>query len=96
MTHLVRNSVDHGIESPDVRLAAGKPPEGTLSLRAFHESGHVNLEVADYGAGINPQQLIQRALQRNLLTSDQAAQMNELDALNLIFLPGFSTAESGY
>ena len=92
LTHLVRNSVDHGIELPDIRIAANKPSTGTLRLRASHESGHVNIEVADDGAGIDTQKLIQKALQRNLVTTTQAAQMSEQDALNLIFLPGLSTA----
>ena len=93
LTHLVRNAVDHGIECPDVRVAAGKPAEGTLTLRAFHEGGQVNIEICDDGAGIDPQRLRDRAVARGILTADAAARMGDREALGLIFAPGFSTAE---
>ncbi|HEX2892596.1 MAG TPA: chemotaxis protein CheA, partial [Marmoricola sp.] len=93
LTHLVRNAVDHGIESPEVRLAAGKPAEGTLTLRSFHEGGQVNIEICDDGAGIDPQRLRDRAVERGILTPDAAARMGDREALGLIFAPGFSTAE---
>jgi two-component system chemotaxis sensor kinase CheA len=93
LTHMVRNSVDHGIESPEVRLAAGKPAAGCLSLKAFHEGGQVNIEIADDGAGINFERVKQKALERGLITPEQAACMSDREAANLIFLPGFSTAE---
>jgi two-component system, chemotaxis family, sensor kinase CheA len=94
LTHLVRNCVDHGIETPDVRAAAGKPVEGTLTLRAFHEGGQVNIEICDDGAGIDPAQLRERAVSRGLITATAAARMSDREALNLVFAPGFSTAET--
>ena len=92
LTHLVRNSVDHGIESPEVRKAAGKAAEGVLTLRARHESGQVVVEVADDGAGIDPVRLGRKAVERGLVTADALARMSPADILQLIFLPGFSTA----
>ena len=93
LTHLVRNCVDHGIETPEARSAAGKRPEGHLLLRAFHEGGQVNIEISDDGAGIDPGRLMRRAVDLRLLTAEQAQRLDERAALNLIFLPGFSTAE---
>jgi two-component system chemotaxis sensor kinase CheA len=93
LTHLVRNAVDHGIEPPEARRRAGKNPEGLLSLRAFHEGGQVNIEVTDDGAGLNYEKLRNKAIQKALITADQAARMTEREITNLIFLPGFSTAE---
>jgi two-component system, chemotaxis family, sensor kinase CheA len=93
LTHVVRNAVDHGIEKPDVRQANGKQPEGHLFLRAFHEGGQVNMEISDDGAGICADRVKQKALQRGLIALEQAARMNQRDLVNLIFLPGFSTAE---
>ncbi|MGY2083427.1 chemotaxis protein CheW [Blastococcus sp. SYSU DS0539] len=92
LTHLVRNSVDHGIEAPEDRRKAGKPTEGVLTLRARHESGQVVVEVADDGAGIDPAKLGAKAVQRGLLTQDALSRMSPADVLQLIFLPGFSTA----
>ncbi len=92
LTHLVRNSVDHGIESPDRRRASGKPAEGVLTLRARHESGQVVVEVADDGAGIDPARIGAKAVERGLVTADQLARMGAQDVLQMIFLPGFSTA----
>jgi two-component system chemotaxis sensor kinase CheA len=92
LTHLVRNSVDHGIETPEVRRAAGKPAEGVLTLRARHESGQVVVEVADDGAGIDPARLGARAVERGLVSADALSRMSPVDVLQLIFLPGFSTA----
>ncbi|MBO9521516.1 MAG: chemotaxis protein CheA [Nocardioidaceae bacterium] len=94
LTHLVRNAVDHGIESPERRLAAGKPAEGTLTLRAFHEGGQVNIEISDDGAGIDPARLRARAVERGILTADAAARLSERESYGLIFAPGFSTAET--
>jgi two-component system chemotaxis sensor kinase CheA len=93
LTHVVRNSVDHGIETPEMRIAAGKASEGRLLLRAYHEGGQVNIEITDDGKGIDPERLKEKALQRGLITPEQAGRMGEREALNLIFLPGFSTAE---
>jgi two-component system chemotaxis sensor kinase CheA len=93
LTHLVRNAIDHGIERPGQREAAGKPAEGRLVLHAFHEGGKVIIEIADDGAGIDPQRVRARAVQANAVTAEQAGRMSDEEALNLIFLPGFSTAE---
>src|SRR5271166_320875 len=93
LTHLVRNSVDHGIELPEARVKAGKDRAGRLILRAFHEGGQVNIEITDDGAGLNLDRIRQKALERGVITADQAARMTEREIFNLIFLPGFSTAE---
>ncbi len=93
LTHLVRNSVDHGIEDPAARVAAGKPPDGTLSLKAFHEGGHVIIEIADDGAGIDVQRVGAKAVERGLVDADALAAMGPRALVDLIFLPGFSTAE---
>jgi two-component system chemotaxis sensor kinase CheA len=93
LTHLVRNSVDHGIEVPEVRAKAGKPRTGRLILRAFHEGGQVNIEISDDGAGLNGERIRKKAIERGVITAEQAARMSEREILNLIFLPGFSTAE---
>jgi len=93
LTHIVRNSIDHGIESPEKRLAAGKPDEGLLSLRAYHEGGQVNIEIMDDGGGINLERVKAKAVAQNLITSEQAGRLTEREAINLIFLPGLSTAE---
>jgi len=93
LTHVVRNSVDHGIETPEERVACGKPAEGRLFLCAFHEGGQVNIEISDDGAGVNLERVKQKALERGLVTPDHAARMGEREMLNLVFLPGFSTAQ---
>ncbi len=93
LTHLVRNSVDHGIELPEARVKAGKDRAGRLILRAFHEGGQVNIEISDDGAGLNVERIRKKAVERALITAEQAARMPEREILNLIFLPGFSTAE---
>ncbi len=92
LTHIVRNSVDHGIELPDVRVANGKTPEGTLCLRAFHEGGQVNIEIVDDGAGINVDCVREKAIEKGLISAEHAAGMNDRELTNLILLPGFSTA----
>ena len=93
LTHLVRNAVDHGIELPEQRIAAGKPEEGQLTLRAFHEGGQVNIEILDDGGGIDPHALKQKAIAKRVITAEQAASMTDREAVNLIFAAGFSTAE---
>ncbi len=92
LTHAVRNSLDHGIEDPDVRDAAGKDPEGLLKLRAVQEGSHVIIEVADDGAGIAVEKVRAKAIERGLITQVRADQLGERELLQLIFLPGFSTA----
>jgi two-component system chemotaxis sensor kinase CheA len=94
LTHAVRNSLDHGIEPPEVRAEAGKDPEGTLKLRAYQESSHVIIEVSDDGAGIRVEKVRNKAIERGLISTDRAAQLSERELLQLIFLPGFSTAEA--
>ncbi|MEY4513062.1 MAG: hypothetical protein RLZZ450_5184 [Pseudomonadota bacterium] len=93
LTHLVRNSVDHGIELPQKRAAAGKPTLGTLRLRAFHEGGRVNIEIADDGNGIDAERVKARALERGLITAERARALTVSEVNALLFLPGFSTAE---
>lgn len=93
LTHIVRNSVDHGIETPEKRIAAGKPAAGTLLLRAFHEGGKVNIEIIDDGGGIDPERVKAKALQKGIITAERAARMSERELVNLVFAPGFSTAE---
>lgn len=93
LTHILRNSIDHGIESPDARRAAGKPAQGLLHLRAYHEGGQVNIEITDDGAGINVARVKQKSVEQGLITADQAARMHDREAFNLIFRPGLSTAE---
>jgi two-component system chemotaxis sensor kinase CheA len=93
LTHLVRNSLDHGVELPDTRVRAGKNPMGTVRLRALHQEGKVLLVVEDDGAGIDAAKLKRKAIERGLITAEVADGMTEREALQLIFAPGFSTAE---
>jgi two-component system chemotaxis sensor kinase CheA len=90
LTHMIRNAIDHGLESPAVRLAAGKPAEGLVRLTALHRSGRIVIEVADDGAGINRPVVRAKAIERGLVAPDAQLTDDEID--NLIFLPGFSTA----
>jgi two-component system, chemotaxis family, sensor kinase CheA len=92
LTHLVRNAVDHGVEAPADRLAVGKPAEGVLTLRAYHEGGHVIVEVGDDGAGMDPDKIARIAVERGVVSRDQLAGMDRRDILGLVFRPGFSTA----
>jgi two-component system chemotaxis sensor kinase CheA len=92
-THLVRNAVDHGIESPDARQALGKPRAGMLKLSASHQGGQVVLEMTDDGAGIDPKRIGAKALQAGIVTADQLARMSGREVVDLVFQPGFSTAE---
>jgi two-component system chemotaxis sensor kinase CheA len=92
LTHAVRNSLDHGIEPPDVREAAGKAPEGILRLRALQEGSHVIIEVTDDGSGIDVVKIRRKAIERGIISQDRAVQMSERELLQLIFVPGFSTA----
>ena len=91
LVHLVRNSVDHGIEEPSVREANGKPREGTVVLSASQEGDHILLTIRDDGAGMNANKLKEIAIERGVLDADAAARMSDSEAFNLIFAPGFST-----
>jgi two-component system chemotaxis sensor kinase CheA len=93
LMHLIRNSCDHGIESPEVRIAAGKAAQGKLTLRAFHEGGQVNIEIGDDGAGIDVARVKQKAIEKGLMRPEQIEKLSERETLGLIFLPGFSTAQ---
>jgi two-component system chemotaxis sensor kinase CheA len=93
LTHMIRNSADHGIESPEQRRAAGKPAQGTIHLTAFHEGGHVIIEVRDDGAGISVDRVRQKAVDRGLVSREAAAAMSDQQIFRFIFEPGFSTAE---
>ncbi len=94
LVHLVRNSCDHGIEAPEARLKTGKAAEGKLTLRAYHEGGQVNIEIGDDGAGIDVARVKEKAIQKGLLRPEQAEKLTEREAVNLLFLPGFSTAKT--
>jgi two-component system chemotaxis sensor kinase CheA len=91
LMHMVRNSVDHGIEMPEVRRAAGKPEAGRLSLRAFHQGGGIVIEIVDDGAGLNTEKIARKAVERGLIAD--AARVSPAELHQLIFAPGFSTAE---
>lgn len=90
LTHMIRNAVDHGIETPEARIAAGKPPEGTVRLSAAHRSGRIVIEISDDGAGIDRPKVRASAIKKGLISPD--AQLSDSDIDNLLFLPGFSTA----
>ena len=92
LTHMIRNAVDHGIESPEVRLAAGKPEQGTIELAAMHSSGRILIEIRDDGAGINRERVLQIGIEKGIVSPDANLSDNEID--NLIFAAGFSTAET--
>ncbi len=92
LAHLIRNAVDHGLEPPEARLAAGKPRAGRLSLRAFNESGRVTIEVTDDGAGIDVERVREKAVARGLVAAEAAAILQPEEVLQFIFEPGFSTA----
>ncbi|MBD1846549.1 hybrid sensor histidine kinase/response regulator [Cyanobacteria bacterium FACHB-63] len=93
LTHILRNATDHGIESPEERIAAGKSAEGTIRLEALHRGGMLAITIADDGKGINLEQLCQKVVNKNLTTSEMAAQLSDSELLEFLFLPGFSTAK---
>jgi two-component system chemotaxis sensor kinase CheA len=92
LTHLIRNSIDHGIETPTVREAADKSRSGKVRLHAYHQAGKVRIDVEDDGAGINPDKLRQKAVSMGLMSTERAQQLSDRDAIRLIFHPGLSTA----
>ncbi len=92
LVHLVRNAIDHGIESPEHREQAGKPIEAVIELRASHEAGRVTIELRDDGAGIDPARVRAKAIERGMVTAEAAARLSDVDAIQLVFAPGFSTA----
>jgi len=93
LTHLIRNAVDHGLESPAERTAAGKPAQGRLQLKAYHQGNQVVIEVTDDGRGIDRNKVIAKAIDSRVISHEEAMRLSESEALNLIFHPGLSTAE---
>ncbi|WP_163328271.1 chemotaxis protein CheA [Desulfurobacterium thermolithotrophum] len=93
LIHLVRNALDHGIEPPEERIEKGKPEIGTVKLFAYHEGDHIVVGIEDDGKGIDPEKVKQKAIEKGLITPEQAVQMSDKEAFELIFMPGFSTAE---
>lgn len=93
LTHIVRNSLDHGIEPPGVRRELGKPSTATISIKAYHEGGQVNIEISDDGAGIDTEKVKAKAIRERIITPQQAEEMSDRNLINFIFRPGFSTAE---
>lgn len=93
LVHLIRNALDHGIEAPDVRAARGKPEEGTVQLRAYHSGNHVFIEIEDDGAGISREKVLQKAINRGIVSPEAAEHLTDEQVYELIFAPGFSTAD---
>ncbi|WP_214745441.1 chemotaxis protein CheA [Exiguobacterium sp. s189] len=93
LVHLIRNAIDHGIERPEVRVKAGKPEQGMLALRAYHGGNRVFIEIEDDGAGINVDKVRSKALERGVISDEEATMMSENELAMLIFAPGFSTAD---
>ncbi len=93
LIHLIRNSCDHGCEMPDVRLAKGKPEKGTVELKAYHEGNHIVIEIKDDGAGMDPEKLKNKAIEKGIMTQDEALSLTDEQAYAIIFRPGFSTTE---
>ena len=92
LTHLVRNAIDHGVEPVENRMAKGKPATGSVTVKAFHESGQVIIEVSDDGAGIDPDRVRQKAIEKHVLSASEAKKFGERELIDLILMPGFSTA----
>lgn len=93
MTHIIRNCADHALEPPSERKAKGKNPQGTILLRAYHEAGQVNISIRDDGRGIDPEKVSRKAIEKGVVTKEQASRMSSREMVNLVFAPGFSTAE---
>ena len=96
LTHMVRNSADHGLETPAERRAAGKPEKGTIRLSAYHEGGHIIIEIADDGRGLNTERIKAKAIASGLATEAEIEKMTEAQIHKFIFAPGFSTADEGH
>jgi two-component system chemotaxis sensor kinase CheA len=94
LVHLVRNSLDHGLELPEIREQANKPRRGTIRLQAEHEGDHILIRITDDGAGINHERVLRRAVEKGLVSEEQAARLSTKEINELIFLPGFSTVEN--
>jgi len=94
LVHLLRNSVDHGIEMPEERLRKGKPEEGTIQLKAYHSGNHVFIEITDDGAGINREKVARKAVEKGIITEEQMNQLTDKEIFNLILTSGFSTADT--
>jgi len=94
LMHMIRNAIDHGIESREERMRVGKPPVGTIALNAFQKGNHVVIEVEDDGRGMDPTIILQTAVKRGTITAEEAKEMSERDALALVFRPGFTTRET--
>ncbi len=93
LVHLIRNSIDHGIESPEVRVNKGKPESGHVVLKAYHSGNHVFIEVEDDGANLNRKKILEKALERSVITERDAETLEDNEIYELIFAPGFSTAD---
>ncbi len=93
LVHLIRNSVDHGVEPQEERLAKGKPPKGRVTLRAYHKGNSVAIEIEDDGKGIDPEKMRQVAIRKKVISAEDAKQLDDREAMELIFAPGFSSAE---
>lgn len=93
LVHIIRNSMDHGIEAPEVRVKKGKPETGTIILKAYHEGNYIIIDVIDDGAGINPDAVLNKAIENGMISQSQAEGMSKEEIFNLIFMPGFSTAK---
>ncbi|MCR2820699.1 chemotaxis protein CheA [Lederbergia panacisoli] len=94
IVHLLRNAIDHGIESPEVRRANGKSETGKIQLKAYHSGNHVFIEIEDDGAGINRNKIIAKAMSKGIISQNEAAELTDSEAFELIMAPGFSTAET--
>ena len=94
LTHLVRNACDHGVETPEERIAAGKPAEGKITLSAYHESGQIHIDIKDDGKGISEDTIRRKVLEKNLKTESELVHVSTQELLNMIFMPGFSTASA--
>ena len=93
LIHMIRNAVDHGVEMPDVRVKKGKPKKGTVWLNAYHEGNHIVIEIKDDGQGIDPEKIKRKALEKEIITPEEAKNLSKEESYGLLFRPGFSTAE---